>query len=99
MKKFLAFAFSTITLSALMTSHAHAGIKITNESLWYVIPSALIFMGMLKVTNMLAPQGIEMREINSRNSSSAAVLMKNLTYIPMIAFVGFTAWGIYGAYA
>ncbi len=99
MKKLLAFVISTITLSGLMTSHAYAGIKITNESLWYVIPSALVFLGMMKVTGMLAPQNVEFRHINARNSSNAAVIMRNLTYIPMIAFLCFLAWGIYGAYA
>lgn len=99
MRKFFTYAFSTVTLSGLMTSHAYAGIKITNESLWYVIPSALVFMGMMAVTNMLAPQGVEFRHINSRNSSNAAVVMRYLTYLPMTAFVCFTAWGIYSAYA
>ena len=83
----------------MMTGYAHAGIKITNESLWYVLPSAAIFMACMGVTNMLKPQHVEFHEIKPSNSPGSAVIMRWITMIPALAFAGFLIWGIYGAYS
>jgi len=42
MKKLFSVGFLTSASMLLMTQNAYAGISITTESLWYVIPSAII---------------------------------------------------------
>jgi len=98
MRAIISYIFSTVTLYGLMTSYAHAGISITTESLWYVIPSALIFLGMMGITGLLKPEHVQFHEIKPSNSSGAAVIMRWITMIPALFFVVSLVWGVGSAY-
>jgi hypothetical protein len=97
MKRTLQTLFAGLAAIFAVTENAWAGIPVAGWAVPYVLSVALAMFAVMGVTAMLKPSDVMFKDINSENSSSAAVIGRYLSLAAGALFMCVFGVGVVGA--